>query len=258
MKKGLFIAVLVLLPSFAFAAGFPKTSLFLSATAPKEGEGVVIYAPVENPATAAFSGKVVFADEGQNVGSVTVRLAAGEARIVSVSWTPLAPGSHSLTATLQKDGGDTIDTLSGSFAVAAKTPAATAQDAAAIESSSGIQNNVDKISPAVGAYVAPGFAAIDAARNAAADVLDGQLASTKEKLGPGGGDIGQVLGSEDIQHATEKPVNAGIYFLRLVYFYILTLLRFIIGSAAVFYPVFLLLALYIIWKLFRRFRRPAY
>jgi hypothetical protein len=43
--------------------------------------------------------------------------------------------------------------------------------------------------------------------------------------------------------------------LYTIYFYILTLVRFVVGSAGVFYPVLALLFLYFLYRMFRRYRR---
>ena len=48
------------------------------------------------------------------------------------------------------------------------------------------------------------------------------------------------------------------YILQTLYLYLLTLLSFIISSAGVFYPVAALLVLFLLWKVVRRVRRPAY
>jgi len=136
-----------------------------------------------------------------------------------------------------------------------KPVATSSQEAAAIESSAAIQQNINNILPPVETTVKPAFTLIDGARGAAADVLDSQLAATKKNLGP---NPGQVLGAEATKNATTNPGGAFWYLLQTLYFYLLTVLRFIIGSAALFYPIFAILFLYFIWKMFRRFRRPAY
>ena len=247
------------MPSCALAAGFAKESLFLSQTKVTAGSSVIIYAPLQNQAEEAFTGKVLFTENDTQVGSVSVSLNVGEARIVSVSWTPATEGTRKLSATLQKNDGATLDSLSGSFSVLPKPKVTAApQQAAAIESSKGIQDNIEKIAPPVAVYVAPGFAAIDSVRNAAADVLDSQLASTKQDLGLESPTPGAVLAASQIRNAGQNPVEALLYFLKVIYLYILTILRFIIGSAAVFYPIFAIGLLWVLWKTFRRFRRPTY
>ena len=132
------------------------------------------------------------------------------------------------------------------------------QSAAAIESSDAIQQQISNISPPVEAYVKPVFTLIDGGRNAAADLLDTELAKTKNNLGPNAGAPSAVLGAEATQNATKNPMGAVWYLLQTLYFYLLTLLRFIVGSAGVFYPIVAIAFLYFIWRMFKGFRRPAY
>jgi hypothetical protein len=135
---------------------------------------------------------------------------------------------------------------------------ATTSAAAAIESSAGIQQNINNISPVVESYVKPAFTLIDGARNAAANTLDTQLAGLKKTLGTNAGSPGEVLGAEATKNATSNPGGAFWYILQTLYFYLLTVLRFVIGSVAFFYPFVAIVFLYFIWRMFRRFRRPAY
>ncbi len=258
MWKGAVFATLLalaVLPLSVSAAGFARESLFLSKTPVTEGETVLIHAVVNNDTAAKFDGQLVFSDESGSIGSVPVTLGAKEASVVSISWKPLA-GSHKVAAELRQ-GTTVVEKEYGTFEVA-KKPAATATTstaAAAVESSSGIQQGISSVSPAVANVTAPVFTLIDGGRSAAADVLDSQLANTKTKLGPS---AGNVLGADEVKNAGSNPMGAFWFALYTLYFYILTLLRFIIGSAAVFYPAIALLFLFTLWKLVRRLRRPSY
>jgi len=133
-------------------------------------------------------------------------------------------------------------------------PAATSSQAAAVESSQGIQNGIAQYSPQAAQYSQPVFATIDRVRTSAANVLDTQMVHTREKLDTEPGD---VLASESTKHAVSNPFGAFWYILQTLYFYLLTLLRFIVGSAGVFYPLVAVAFLYFLYVMFRRFRRPA-
>src|SRR3989344_1546932 len=137
--------------------------------------------------------------------------------------------------------------------VAASTNSA--QAAAAVDSSQNIQNGIAQYSPQAAGVAQPLFTLIDSGRAAAADALDNQIENTKKALGPA---AGNVLGSEETKNAGSYSLGAVWFILRTLYFYRLTLLLFIVGSAAVFYPALEIAFLYFIWKLFSRFRRPAY
>jgi hypothetical protein len=240
-------------PAAAQAAQFAPSALFLSKTPVTEGDTVLIHAVVQNDSAAKFPGNVVFRDADASVGSVPVTLTPNEVRAVSVSWTP-GPGSHKITAQLQDAGGTAVQSETATFAVAAKPkpkPAAAPSGAtAAVESSEGIQSKIDDLSPAAGSAVAPVFKLIDGARSSIADVLDGQIEKTKTKVVPV---PGVVAGAQTI-----KTPDQGSWFSSIfstVYFYILTVLRFVVGSAGVFYPLVALIFFYILWRTFKRFRR---
>ena len=136
--------------------------------------------------------------------------------------------------------------------------AASSSAAAAVESSNDIQQSISGVSPQAASALSPVFTLIDGGRSKAADVLDNQIANTKKNLGPDAGAPSEVLSAQDVKQAGQNPMGAFWYILQTLYLYLLTLLRFIVGSAGVFYPALAVAFLYILWKLFRRFRRPAY
>ena len=136
--------------------------------------------------------------------------------------------------------------------------AASSSAAAAVESSNNIQQSVAGVSPQAASALAPVFTLIDGGRSKAADVIDAQLATVKNNLGPSAGAPSEVLGSEDVKQAGSNPTGAFWYILQTLYLYLLTILRWIVGSAGVFYPVLAVALLFVLWKIFNRFRRPAY
>lgn len=245
-------------PASAHAAQFAKQSLFLSQSSVTEGETVLIHAVVSNDTANAFAGTLAFSDDGAAIGSVPVTLKAGEGAVMSVSWKPAA-GSHPISATLKDAAGATVESQQKAFTVAAKpapVPADAAASAAVVESSKGIQSAIGGVSPATEAYSAPIFNTLDSARTSAADTLDSQLSATRARLAPDS--PGEVLGAEAVKNSPQNPAGGFMYLLNTLYFYLLTLLRFVIGSAAVFYPVFAIALLYVLWRGFRLVRRPRY
>lgn len=254
-KLALLLGILVL-PSSVFGAGFAQQSIFLSKSSVTEGDVVLIHTVVQNDSAAAFPGNVVIKDSDIKVGAVPVTLGAGEAQAVSVSWKPAA-GSHKVTAELQDAGGTVVGSESETFTVKEKPKPATekpeptvSNSAAAIESSADIQATIDSLSPAAGGALAPVFKLVDGSRVALADVLDTQIAKTKPKVGP---IPGIVAGTSTINAPDQASWVSSIF--ATVYFYILTVLRYILGSAGIFYPVLAFVFLFTLWKLFRRFRR---
>lgn len=248
---------LLMLPAFAMGAGFAKQTIFLSRSSVTEGEVVLIHAIVANDAQSPFAGTLILRDGEEEIGTVPVSLGAGEAFAGSVSWKPTA-GKHTVSAELVDKAGAEQEKMSEDFTIKEKPkPAATTTQsgsgsAAAVQSSAGIQEQIGSFSPAAQSATAPVFGAIDSGRSKAADVLDNQLKLAKAKIG------GDVQGAQTEAEEGQLPDTAGGFWLALwtVYFYLLTVLRFLIGNAAIFYPVFALALLYFMFKMFRRFRRP--
>jgi hypothetical protein len=166
-KYALFSVIALLIPSFVFAAGFAKQSLFLSKSPVIEGDTVSIYAVVANNAGAKFTGKVDFKDGTSDIGSVAVTMAAGGAQTVSVSWKPAA-GSHSVSASLMGSDGTTAESQSATFAVGEKpkpiVPGATSTPSTTIETSEGIQKSIESLNPTVANLSKPLFTTLDSLR----------------------------------------------------------------------------------------------
>ncbi|MCC7500295.1 hypothetical protein IT396_00605 [Candidatus Nomurabacteria bacterium] len=252
MKRIAAVLILLMFPTFVFAASFAKQSIFLSRSSVTEGESVLIHAVVSNDESATFKGSLVLRDGEEKVGTVPVTLESGKAIAVSVSWEPAA-GKRTVHADLLDQSGEMVETMKESFTIAEKPKPAVKDDeedlsAAAIESSKDIQNKIRSVSPGTSDAVAPVFTMIDSARSSAADVLDGQLTLAKKKLG-------QVEGAQTEEGALPETVGGFWLALWTLYLYVLTVLRFLIGNAAFFYPVFALLFFFILYRTFRRFRR---
>ena len=254
---------LFLFPTLALGAGFAKSSLFLSKSSVTEGESVLIYAPIENSGTAAFSGSLVFSEEGSAIGSIAITLKAGEARVVSVSWTPEESGSHKVSAELKK-GEAVVEKQTATFSVEKKpAPTATEEDetnaqvAAPVQSSEVVKDWLGNISPVVEGTLAPVINFIDPVRQASSNFIDGQLTATKPKL------PGKILGIET-EGTSPKALSAGTFWeavlgvLWTIYYYILTILNFLFVNAAIFYPVLALLFLFALWKLYQRLSGRSY
>ena len=247
-------------PSLALATGFAKDSLFLSRSPVTAGQSVHIYAIVANDGTSAFSGSVVLSDGSQKIASVPVSITAGGTQIASAPWTPDA-GVHTIQAKLTSDTGTVVEQESASFTInepPVTTSNSTSQSAATVDSSAPIQTDIANISPQVASASQPLFTVIDGARASAAGVLDTQLANAKSKISTTP-QTGFVLGSSTVANPTiSNPWGMFWYALYTIYFYILTILRWLIGNAGVFYPFLAILFLYSLWRIYKRMRRPRY
>ncbi|MGC9602734.1 MAG: Ig-like domain-containing protein [Minisyncoccia bacterium] len=263
MKKFLLVLsfALFIYPGFAVAAGFAKDPLFLSRSPVIAGQKVLIYAIVANDDISAFSGSVVLSDGTQKIASVPVSISTGGTQTASAPWMPDA-GTHTIQADLISDTDTIVEQESASFAIAAPpTPtsdASSASQSAAVDSSAPIQTDIANISPQVASASQPLFTVIDSARESAAGVLDNQIAATKAKIS-NTPQPGIVLGSSTIANPTiTNPWGMFWFALYTIYLYMLTVLRWLIGNAGVFYPVLAIFFFYMLWRIYKRMSRPRY
>lgn len=256
MKRFL-VALLLLFPSVALAAGFATQSIFLSQSPVTVGNTVRVHATISNDAATSFSGSVSLLDGPASLGSVPVTLPAGAAVTISANWTPQTSGTHNITARLVSSAGATIQETSANFDVLA--PPAPSADAgasqsASVQSSQQIQNDIAQYSPQAAQAAQPAFSTVDSLRSDAANFLNNQLATTKKSLAG----APEVLGTSTVAQAQSNPAGTFWFVLKTLYLYVLTVLLFLINNAAVFYPLLVIIFFYILWRLFRRVRRPTY
>lgn len=268
MKRVVLLALLLCIPSFAGAdVGFAKAALWLSQTDVVEGESVSIYTSLSNPENIRATGSVQFTDGVEKIGTVEAALAAGESRVVSVSWKPAA-GAHTLRALFLDSEGKEIDAVSLSVSIAAKPKreqVRTSSLTASVEDSSGIQGKITDVSPAVAEVVNPALETTDSWREKGVEFLDSKiadsqatldtLAAQKKALG-----VGSILGSSRASPDTQKESRsiAIKQVMHTLLLYLMEVLRFILASAAFFYPLVVILFFVALYKLYQRFRRPRY
>lgn len=128
--------------------------------------------------------------------------------------------------------------------------AGTSTESTPVESSANIQQTIADVSPQVAQSARPVFTTLDSWRAKGAEFLDTQIAQTKERLPAGG-----VLGAETTKNASSDPMGSALNIFQTLYFYLLTVLRYIIASAVLFYPLLAILFLWSLWKLYRRMSR---
>lgn len=238
-------SLLFFLPVVVLGAGFSSQALFLSKSPVIEGETVLIHAVVSNDTSSSFEGEVRIEVGSTTVGSVPVVLSAGEARTVSVSWTPMA-GKHIVSAQLRAKDGVVAASEKATFTVAEKPKPRLeepAEEPAEVDSSQSIQESVANLSPTLAEYSKPVFDTADSLRARGAALLDDEIARTKTRLTDG-----SVLGEKD-----ERSWGKTVWTLfQTFYLYLLTLLRYLLAHAAFFYPVVGIAFLYLLWRLYRR------
>jgi hypothetical protein len=231
--------------------------MFLSKTPVTEGETVLVHTVVANESNVAFGGDVVFKDGDTKLGSVAVSIAAGGANAVSISWKP-THGSHTVVAELTAHDGSVVETETQTFTINEKPKPAssTAGTTTNVGSSQDIQNKINDVLPAATPFSEPVFATLDSARATAAKALDNGINWAKTKSGGNASsNFGKVLGTST---KSSGAVDTAWLIGATLLLYIFSVLRFVVGNAGIFYPVFALLFFYILWRTYKRFRRPRY
>lgn|GEM_PF-2719253 len=250
----------------ATGAGFVTGSVFFSHTPPVEGSSVLIYASVMNSSEEVFSGRAIFNDASEEIGSVAVVLSPAEARIVSISWTPTV-GKHSISAALKNTGGTEVASAGGLTSSATITVTATPKPAVSttqtekaegVEPSVEIQKAVEYVSPPVAEALQPAFVALDGARQSATYIIDGQLAKSKAIFAKK-----QSVEKAQTTTASSTPSQNSILgtawqWTAMLYFYILSALRFGIANPLIFYPLVVALFFWLMFKLYKRMTRPRF
>ena len=268
-----------MLPSGAFAAGFVSQPIFLSTSPVTVGQNVRVYAIVSNDSPISFTGSVLISADGTLLGSPSSTMAIGATQTVSASWTPTTPGDHVIMAQLTANDGSVVQQVSQTFTITAPPPpvepaSASSTDAnsyvgdSGYEPSTGIQDAIASISPALATDTQSVFAAIDTIRQAAAALLNTQISGADQALTvihasastsiatdtPNAFTNLQPLASTVPSLSTSQNSVKSIFWN--IYLYILLALRFLIDNAAIFYPFLVLIFFYIIWRVYKRMSRP--
>ncbi|MBY0472885.1 hypothetical protein K2Q00_01190 [Patescibacteria group bacterium] len=251
MKRFLFGTFLFLTPTLVFAAGFAKQSIFLSSTAPVEGQTVLIYASVSNPATTVFNGTLLIKDEASEIGSVPVSLKAGGADNVSVSWKPNA-GTHTIVAVLKDAGGSTLEENKETFTIAATSVTFSTTQSDDVQPSTAIQESITNVSPVVAEYTSPVLKTIDSGRTFAAKKLNSALDWSKSQIATSSKAAANM---SDTEEKKSSLMQTAWRILATVALYVVTILLYIVTNVGVFYPILAIGFLYTLWRLWRKYRR---
>jgi hypothetical protein len=145
-----------------------------------------------------------------------------------------------------------VESQSADFSIAQKNSGGT-NTTTGIDSSADIKNKINEILPAAAPVSEPFFSTLDSARATAAKSLDSGIGWAKEKTGVNR--PGSVLGASTSTPGTADSIWA---IIATVLLYIFSVLRFVVGNAGIFYPAFALLFFYILWRTYKRMRRPSY
>ena len=253
MKYVVWIVLLCFMPLGALAATFPSQSIFLSEDSVLAGDTVLIHVVISNNSNSPFSGTLSILDGKTPVGTLAMSLAAEEAQVESLSWKPEG-GTHTLSADLYDSNKLLVQEIQQTFNVSLPTPSA---NAFSVESSRGLDSAIAQVSPKTARVVAPVLATIDLARQDAVKSLSQGVTWAQGQINLASSTQGQVLGAETTNSQATGIGHTLWVVLATAVLYILSVLRSIISSVGLFYPVMAILFLYVLWRLFRGIRRPA-
>ena len=248
--KQLFIAFLALsFPALVFGAGFGKEALFLSKNSVTEGDTVLIHTIVSNEASTKFTGTLKLTSGDATIGTVPVTLPGGEAQVVSVSWKPQS-GSHTIEALLTTTEGEEAEKTSATFNIKEKPKADGETGSTTVQSSEDLQNQLASISPGVAEFAKPVFNTIDSLRTSAVGALDNGINWAKGKV------AGQATESDEDE--PKGLMGTAWTILATILLNIFSILKYLISNPALFYPIFAILFIYSLWRLYKRMTRPKY
>ncbi|MES2006575.1 MAG: hypothetical protein V4436_00535 [Patescibacteria group bacterium] len=266
MHYRLLFLALLFIPQLAFGAGFAKQSLFLSKSPVIEGESVLIHTVVQNDSTIKFDGSLVISaqkagGEKAKVGSVAVSIAPQGANTVSVSWKPLA-GEYSVVADLTAADGTVVESQTAHFTINEKPkPTTTSNDpfnqsGSEVQSSAEVQAMIAKFSPPLADVSKPIFNTIDSWRAQAGTWLDQGIGWSKKNVGAKS--PSEVLGASTQNTSPQSLMGTLSYLAAMFALYFFSILKWLVANTGIFYPVVAIAFLYMLWRLFARFRKPNY
>jgi len=261
------VSLFFLFPSLTFGAvGFTSDPVWLSRTPAYENEKISVYASLTNSTEEVLRAVAYFRDNGTLIDTLPVSLQPGEARILTISWTP-TKGKHTLAVEIASS---TIDlpakTKTTSVSVLAKEEQVPqkgllngpSQAAAATYSDSSIiQGAIGKLSPTVQAYTSPVFGFIDSKRQKFSDFLNDKAEKTRTVLSNASLQKKALEGKSDRESQKASRQYTISQFVNTALLYVFEALALLTSSALLSYGVFVLLVIYVCYKIFRYFR-PAY
>lgn len=258
-------ALFLLTPLFVFSAvGFTQDSVWLSHTPVIEGETVSIYAALTNGAKENLTGTAYFRDNGVAIGSLSISLSQGEARIISTRWSP-KEGKHTLAVEIASSSVSlpkntqtlTVTVESKEYHPPANVGGVGSAAGVAFSDSSGIQEKIGSISPAAESVTRPIFTTVDGWRLGGANFLATHTDSARAKVESIAAEK-KTLAEENTPESQTKSRKLTVsHILYTILLYIYEALQTLVAKAAFFYPLIVVLLFFLLWKIVRRIRRPT-
>lgn len=127
--------------------------------------------------------------------------------------------------------------------------------AADVEPSAPIQKQIGQYSPTAQHTLSPVFSWLDSARVYMAGELEDAVAWSKSQIGKKVQSPTSAFIDTPSDATQNKTATTMWTVFATVVLYVLTILLVVVESARMFYIVFFLLFVYVLWRLFRRWRR---
>lgn len=248
-----------------FPAGFPGSSVWLSKAFPVAGEEIKVYATLYNSGDSALTGTLVFFVDDTALASKPISLSAGEAKIESATWSA-SSGEHSISAKIENSKGDDealeiAGNVASPIKVSVAKPAEPSAIAQGVASAANLASEVvTAATPAVLGAATSFYEKTENFRTESAEKLEKYIASTESPVASSaqssnGAVLGQATTSSGVS-GFESPKKAGV--VSQVSKAGAQIALFITKSKFFFYPLLLLLILFIISMLFKwASRRPV-
>ncbi len=199
--------ILLLAPSLVSAAtvpaGFPTSSLWLSATELTDGESVTIHTVVYNSSSEPLMGSIEFLVDGAVIGAKSVSTAPGATDLFSENWTA-REGAHEFSARLTGSIEDLAKASTGTTSVTiAPKPPPPESVQKTVEAVGAVEAAIASTTPIVQNFASTTFATTESIRESTVRALEKLASTTAPK--------GEVLGAED-EAALSPEENAAASF----------------------------------------------
>ncbi len=258
--------MILLFPAFALSAvqaGFPSQPLWVSATAPSEGETIVISTVVINDTSATLRGTLTFLANDMRIGAREFELPSSKSQIHSIEWKP-KKGEYRVSAKIEGTSAELSQKETPSISITVREAPAPPSEiektiSQVVETGSSIASSSAPIIIQTAQNI---FAQTETLRNAGVERLENYLASkspsgTQSSKGSVAGTSTASTDSPQASNAAgfDAPQKASGSVLSNLAQTAAAGALFVFNNAALFYPILALLILGVLYFLARRIRR---
>lgn len=240
------------------SAGFAPGQVWLSRSAPIEGETVEIYTVIYDASGSALEGSVTFLVDGESVGASPFTLRGGKTEIRSIRWQAIA-GEHAFAARVDsaiyadsKQSAPLLHQTTGTTTVSvAKREQSTEEEEGIRSERTSVRGTSTSIvttitqTPIVGTALGTVIDATESIRTAGESLVQSYIRTTTSSTSASS--TGEVLGTSTERVEDESPsLGSRAASVALPAF----------RTPSLFYPIAILLILFGLWIIARQVRNP--